>query len=130
MDIRQEWNYRERAGGERVYDRNIKRSPTERFRLMTGMTLDASSHLTEKQKEWFENHIPKIPSYLDLSAITLVLGYACLDPNHVISVDRFRVSEKILKKNPMWTRSFHISAIDILRYARLWERWFTEDIFE
>jgi len=130
MDIRKEWNYRDRMG-DRTYDRHDwRKSPTERFRYIAGATLDRLDGLyTEKQKEWIENQFIRIPDYETLSPAALIFGFGCLDREKRVDKESFDKMDRLWKKEASWVRQFGLQQADILRYARRWELWFKDGLF-
>lgn len=131
MDIREEWNFRERTG-ERTFDRShIKRTPLERFQVMASLVFDKiPSFVSEKRQEWFENNIINMPSFSFLNPVAVVFGYVCIDTTtKKIDKKKFIKIEALFKNNTSWIRSLGISLVDVVRYARLWETWLSHDVF-
>lgn len=129
MEIREEWNFRDRTG-DRTFDRShIKRTPLEKFQMTASLVFDKiPSLVSEKRQEWFENNIIIMPSFSFLSPVGVVFGYACIDPTtQKIDKKKFIKIESLFRNNTSWIKSFGVSLVDVVRYARLWENWLSQN---
>ena len=130
MDIREEWNFRDRTGDRSYEKQNWKKTPLERFQSIVSLALDKVP-LSDTQREWVETRTSRMPSYEDLNPVALVLGYVCIDQSSKkMTREKFQSTDRFLKKNQSWIRSFSVLPIDIVRYARQWERWLRDNTLE
>lgn len=127
MELERAW--RERTGDIVFNKQEWKRIPTERFRMTVQSVLGKLIEVySEREMDWLDNNLYSVPNYERYNPVAIILGFGCIE-DRKISIARFQKMEKVWKKNQYWIKSYGVTLMDIIRYARRWEGWYTEKIF-
>lgn len=115
-------HWRERTGDIIFEKAEWKKSPSDRFRFIAMYSAEQTNLFSLKQREWLESHLFQIPHWETLNPTCLVLGLACFDKKD-FSEEKFKKAIKTVGKFP---KNLGIRPMDVIRYAKAWDRWFKE----
>lgn len=114
-------HWKERTGDITYEKEEWRKNPSDRFRFFALYTANESNLFSPKERDWLDNNLLKIPGWEHLNPVATVLGLACIDKKK-FSEEKFKQAVKTIPK----FKKRNVRAIDIVRYAKAWERWHQE----
>lgn len=123
-----EYTWKEHVGDVTFDKSEWKKNPEERFKILALNAASMTDWLTERQRNWLESNLYRIPNYEQLNPIAVVFGYASCE-HKKFSPKQFSFTERLLKKAGV-SKKIDVAVIDVIRYIKAWERWYEDRVFD